>query len=713
MKWKDAISDSRKNLSSSLREARRKLVVEGISGGVLPEDARLHAHANDFSVVWASSQYPALAGQSRLSTPSNKIVAELFSPFDGARGTPEADAVLHAAEEAARDNLDSLRAKAKAAIAVGAKLVKVGEKDAKKRDEEAAAEKLLARRQKEEIEEAAEGEDPDRTEDRVSLSRLSLKNLQDAAAEAGIASKGLLKPALIEALLDAADEAEEAAEEDGGEDEEDAEEETEAEEADEGEAEAPPPKRRASQAGTKVPAVAPAGKRQTAAQKKQEAAELAKIEALSAKARKAALTEDAEDDEDAPLPPMSSAGKKDRLGGLEKHLATKRVTKKDRPDYEPPPIGKLRDKTTPEGYGNDILLYLLKDGSTQVWIKGSLTVSFARAVGQGRNSWMVAKAYANNWIDRKNAQGVRKKSRLNVRVVFSTEEEPGTVNVLVESIASKVGVGRKVPGHEVVLKQLMSEKSRANPRSNRPFRSAHSRQVSAELSESFRRNGYAVPVLAALGGFAAGAYARPMLDAPLRARGKVPEHDPDFRALLERRLVELTPLRGSDVVAEERHIRRALAMRANPRYGQYADGESRRLRDAELLRKALAEDARERVKWAGDPLHKWSKALFSVNPDYSLEREVKWTADMVGGTQEDPEIEYRPHPVWVSNATKVGETFDISRSFGSSYRDRYKVTAPGEAVKIATVRRKYSWDETGEHGDTVTSVLPSAMARRP
>jgi hypothetical protein len=222
--------------------------------------------------------------------------------------------------------------------------------------------------------------------------------------------------------------------------------------------------------------------------------------------------------------------KGERLMGYGDHLARTRVTERTAAGYSPPsPEVRAEAKS-------DILLYLLKSGSTQVWIKGALTVSFNAS--RGRGSWMIAKGYAKDWLEQTNENGVIKKSRLNTRVLFSTEEEPLAFEVIVQSRAEREAAKlRKVPSREAVLAQLREEgKQKANPRGGRtrPFRSPRARAVVAELRASFRRNGYAVPVLAALGGFAAGAYARPSLETPLaKARALIADFERDTRPVEE------------------------------------------------------------------------------------------------------------------------------------------------------------------------------------
>jgi hypothetical protein len=68
---------------------------------------------------------------------------------------------------------------------------------------------------------------------------------------------------------------------------------------------------------------------------------------------------------------------------------------------------------------------------------------------------------------------------------------------------------------------------------------------------------------------------------------------------------------------------------------------------------------------------------------------INWTYDMVGGSQEEPVLGMRPHPMWVIAPYAVGDEFD-------SMGYRYRVTAPNRAIRFARIRPKYYWDREGE-----------------
>ena len=119
------------------------------------------------------------------------------------------------------------------------------------------------------------------------------------------------------------------------------------------------------------------------------------------------------------VPPTEgfSKEKMDRLGKYWQHLSPVRRT-----DVQPPLnlLGKTRQ---------DVLLYVLKDGTTQVWVKGSMTVTFEPS---GKlPSWTIAHRYANRWRGLSPSGSVRgpqkegdppvKKSRLRTGVYAAVE----------------------------------------------------------------------------------------------------------------------------------------------------------------------------------------------------------------------------------------------------------------------------------------------------
>ena len=112
-----------------------------------------------------------------------------------------------------------------------------------------------------------------------------------------------------------------------------------------------------------------------------------------------------------------SKEKMERLGKYVHDLSPVRRT-----DVQPPLnlLGKTRQ---------DVLLYVLKDGTTQVWMKGSMTVTFEPTVKLP--SWTIAHRYANRWRGLSPSGSVRgaqkegeppvKKSRLRTAVYAAVE----------------------------------------------------------------------------------------------------------------------------------------------------------------------------------------------------------------------------------------------------------------------------------------------------
>lgn len=76
---------------------------------------------------------------------------------------------------------------------------------------------------------------------------------------------------------------------------------------------------------------------------------------------------------------------------------------------------------------------------------------------------------------------------------------------------------------------------------------------------------------------------------------------------------------------------------------------------------------------------------------------------MVGGTQEDPEVEWQSHHDFVNRpGHKVGDEFELKPQFSYGPRTVFRVTAPGRADAIGQRQRRYGWDTEGKHGDTTT-----------
>jgi len=499
-KWKDAVDRSKQDLYSDLMSARKALLSVGVDGATLPEPLYLRKHAENLSLLWASSPYAELQTQSRLKTPAPEVVGALFSPFNTAsvQAVPEAAALLDAAKGAALTNLNNLRQQALAKIAVGAERVQEGAVEARIRALAKEEEDTRAKAAKAKAAKAMDGEPQDPADLRKELGGWTKAALTKEANRLGTDpadSAKMSKLDLVQHLVEYAFPADDDADDDDNDDDDDddgyaaSEAALDIAEADD----APePPKARRTGGKTASPGVPsrPAAERAERPSRKGE-----------------------------------------RVGFDREALLTRtRVTARNDAEYVPPSPEVMAEARS------DILLYLLKRGITQVWIKGALTVSFTAS--QGKGSWMVAKDYARDWLEQTNENGVIKKSRFNTRVLFSAEEEPLAFEVIVQSQAEREAAKlRKVPSREAVLAQLRGEgKQKANPRGGRtrPFRSLRARAVVAELRSSFRRNGYAVPVLAALGGFAAGAYARPALETPLaKARAFISDFERDTRPVEE------------------------------------------------------------------------------------------------------------------------------------------------------------------------------------
>ena len=476
-KWKSTLEQTKVQVYGYLRDAAQALISAGVDGAALPPPLDLRNHAAKFTLLWASSQYPDLQAQSRLMTPEAKIVDALFSPFDmpSVLSFAAATSVLNKAKGAALENLNSQRQKALDKIAIGAERVKEGFEDKiatlLAKDTEAGAATAVEPQGPAELREDLKGWTP-------AALRKEGKKLGYDPTELENMSKADLVQALVEAAFpaddDDGDDDDDDDDDDDGDDLDPDEEDFDADDAEADEVPEPPKARRTGgkTASPGVPrARAPRGVRS------EEKAEEPEAERSSPKGGRVGFERD-------------------------QFLTRTRVTARNDAGYVPPSPEVMAEAKS------DILLYLLKRGITQVWIKGALTVSFTSS--QGRSSWMIAKGYAKDWLEETNEAGALKKSRFNTRILYASEEEPLGFDVIVQSRAERESAKQgKVPSREAVLAQLRGEGKRANPRGARThsLRSARSRAVVAELRSSFRRNGYAVPVLAALGGFVAGTYA--------------------------------------------------------------------------------------------------------------------------------------------------------------------------------------------------------------
>jgi hypothetical protein len=120
------------------------------------------------------------------------------------------------------------------------------------------------------------------------------------------------------------------------------------------------------------------------------------------------------------------------------------------------------------------------------------------------------------------------------------------------------------------------------------------------------------------------------------------------------------------------------------------------------LMQALESDARTLAGMANRPGGATQFALFDENGN----RMINWTYDMVGGSQEEPVLGMRPHPMWVIAPYAVGDEFD-------SMGYRYRVTAPNRAIRFARIRPKvpmFHWEQTGEQ---VVTPLGPPMKKNP
>lgn len=152
---------------------------------------------------------------------------------------------------------------------------------------------------------------------------------------------------------------------------------------------------------------------------------------------------------------------------------------------------------------------------------------------------------------------------------------------------------------------------------------------------------------------------------------------------------EWHPEAPTSLVEASRFVTRDFASR----FGQARRNPPLSQQQQRKLMQALESDARTLAGMANRPGGATQFALFDENGN----RMIDWTLDMVGGSQEDPELGMRPHPRWIIAPHAVGDEFDVGGT-------RYRVTAPNRAVRFALVRPKYDWDRTGEQ--VVTPLGP-------
>ena len=156
-----------------------------------------------------------------------------------------------------------------------------------------------------------------------------------------------------------------------------------------------------------------------------------------------------------------------RLGQYKRHRADVRRT-----DVRPP-LQVVADAR------EDILLYALKDGTTQVWAKGALTETFLP--DKNTSSVTIAHRYANRWRGLGPKGRLRegtdehpppKKSRLRSRVLLAVEGKKG-VKEIEKSIAQSIGrvTPKATRVHELPdLDTYELKGDRANPRRRRNTR---------------------------------------------------------------------------------------------------------------------------------------------------------------------------------------------------------------------------------------------------
>ena len=111
-KWKDALSESKREASLLLLGTRAQLVAAGLPVEALPEPFELNKRTDDIATILASSQYADLALQSKLNTPSKDIAAQILSVFEKVAGEKAAKPVLTKAVRTLIARLDVLRAPA-------------------------------------------------------------------------------------------------------------------------------------------------------------------------------------------------------------------------------------------------------------------------------------------------------------------------------------------------------------------------------------------------------------------------------------------------------------------------------------------------------------------------------------------------------------------------------------------------------------------------
>jgi len=460
--WTDALARDKTVARSLLSRTREMLVTAGLPAEALPEPFDLNKRADDIATILASSQYPDLAAQSKLDTSSKAVAEQVFSVFDKVAAEKAAKPILAEARRAFASDLDTRRASALAKRKAAGAQVRDAAAESDKERFSFLAEKLASFGGEEEGEEEGEKEGAD------------IDFLYDLSEEA---LKRQLPPADRKVLL-AFVKAKNAGDVDAI-------------------RETVGPVRAIADTAPDVPAEAQepevSEKRVPRTAAGSSPRRVGQAPSLSPVDQGGARREETPKFEGE----LSRAG--ERLAGYDDKRARVRV-RTDLPEA-------LRRETK-----NDILLYVLNDRTTQVWIKGSLTETFV-SPSRGKSSWTTAAQYSRKWLETPGATGGPKKSRLGVRVVIAWEGEPDKFEVVVPA---RTGVGAPAPKKLPPFSTLVEETREAVlPRRPNPFsrqgyfRNPFGRQVVADVREVFRRSnpGGLVTAFVGAAGFVAGTYA--------------------------------------------------------------------------------------------------------------------------------------------------------------------------------------------------------------
>ena len=424
-KWKEQKDRETQENTGILSKLRQDLLSAGVKESTLPTRADLKKKGEQMGLLLASSPWPELKDQAKVSTPSVKLAEEFLSLFPQPSDGLTTDLVKEVLVNREK-RIDDLRKVAQTRREEKGERVPRGLSEAAAQAEFDKARKELARTEPEE----GDGDDDGEGESEVvteaeARRKLGTKPISQLREDAGITdpSENHTKKALIEMLIA-----------DG------------------------------IRAGVIATGAEPAKKARRPATPRQEAVSQDLREAL--RGSRPAPTS-------APTVPSPSP-RGQRLAGYEDKRASTR-----RSDVKPSERVLAEAKS-------DVLLFTLNDGSTQVWAKGALTETFVSS-RQGA-SWQIATRYVKNWIT------LKPKSRLNCRILFTAEDEPDLLEVILESAAARrtaTGAAKKVP-REQVLAASREEALRKNPRNPRFYpnpRSSRNRAIASEIRAEFRRNG--------------------------------------------------------------------------------------------------------------------------------------------------------------------------------------------------------------------------------